>query len=69
MAPRPAVRPRSPFRWVLGLLLASLPRRGIPLALRDLFPGGADQSFSNPGRDADPRHLGRLSNQILMLGK
>ena len=32
--------PRPPFRWQLGLLLLSLPRRFIPGRFRDLPPGG-----------------------------
>ena len=34
-----------PYRWQLGLLLQSLPRRLIPGGFRDLPAGGPDDAF------------------------
>ena len=66
-----AVVPHPPFRWQLGLLAASLPRRFIPagcsLLLRQLLAGGADEPLSNPVGDAHPRPLGGLADQLPML--
>lgn len=61
--------PRPPFRWQAGLLLLSLPRRFIASGLRDLPPGGADQSLPHPSGDADPRQLGGLTDQVFVLLK
>lgn len=36
------IGPRPLYRWQLGLLLLSLPRRLIPRGLSDLPAGGAD---------------------------
>ena len=62
-------RPLGLFRFQAGLLLLSLPRRFIPGGLSDLPPSGADQSLPNPRGDADSRQLGRLSDQLLLLGE
>lgn len=64
---RPA-SPRSRFRWQLGLLLLSLPRRLIPRSFRDLAPCVADEPVPYPVGQARPRQLGGLPNQLLVLG-
>ena len=38
--------PAFPFRWLLGLLFAGLPRRLIPPGLADLAAGGSDDRLS-----------------------
>ena len=60
--------PRPLYRWQLGLLLRSLARRFIPSSFGDLPPGRADQPVSNPVRQAGPRELGSVANQLLVLG-
>ena len=62
-----AVTPRPLFRWQLGLLLQSLPRRLIPASLRDLPPGGADDGLPQPIGEADSRQLSGLPDQCVML--
>lgn len=59
--------PRPLYRWQLGLLLLSLPRRLIPADLGDLPPSRADQSVSYPVGQAGPGKLGSLSNQPFMV--
>jgi hypothetical protein len=62
-----AVPPRPLFRWQLGLLARSLPRRFIPAGLRDLSPSGADDGLPQPIGEADPCQLGGLPDQCVML--
>jgi len=63
--------PRSLYRWQLGLLLLSLPRRLIPRRasrlLGQLLAGGADEPLPYPVRDAHPRPLRSLADQLPML--
>jgi hypothetical protein len=60
--------PRPLYRWQLGLLLLSLPRRLIPGSFGDLPPGRADQPVPYPVGQAGPCHLGSLPDQLLVLG-
>jgi hypothetical protein len=60
--------PRPLYRWQLGLLLLSLPRRFIPAHLCDFPPGRADQSVPYPVGQTGPGQLGSLPNQTLVLG-
>ena len=60
--------PRPRYRWQLGLLLRSLPRRFIPSGFSDLSPGRADQPVPYPVGQAGPGQLGGLSDQLFMLG-
>lgn len=60
--------PRPPYRWQLGLLLLSLPRRFIPRGFRDLAPRVADEPVPYPVGQARPRQLGGLPDQLLVLG-
>lgn len=60
--------PRPLYRWQLGLLLLSLPRRLIPCRLCDLSPGGADQPVPDPVGQAGPRQLRGLADQLLVVG-
>jgi hypothetical protein len=59
--------PRPPYRWQLGLLLLSLPRRFIAGRFRDVLPGGADELVPYPVGHARPRQLGGPLNHLLML--
>lgn len=67
MAMRPAARPRSPLRSLLGLLLAGLPRRLIPRSFRDLAASGANDPLPQPIGHADPCQGRRFSNQGVVL--
>ena len=58
---------RPPYRWQLGLLLLSLPRRFIPRGFRDLASGGPDEPVPYPIGQARPRQLGSLPDQLLVL--
>jgi hypothetical protein len=55
------------FRFILGMLLAGLPRRFIPGNLCDLPPGGADEPVPDPVGQARPRQLGGLLDERLVL--
>lgn len=60
-------RPRPLYRWQLGLLLLSLPRRLIPRGFGDLAPRGADEPVPYPVAQARPRQLGGLPDQSVMI--
>lgn len=60
--------PRPLYRWQLGLLLQSLPRRFIPSSFGDLPPGRADQPVPYPVGQADPRQRHGLADDLLVLG-
>jgi len=59
--------PRPPYRWLLGLLFSGLPRRRIAGRFRDLPLCVADQPLPHPSGEAEPRQLGGLFHQSLML--
>ncbi len=58
-----------PMHRFFGAFTPEPPRRLIPSGLRDLPPGGADQPLPHPSGDADPRQLGGLPDQVLVLLK
>src|SRR5262245_6934536 len=58
----------KPFRWQLGLLLLSLPRRFIAGRLRQLAAGRADEPLPYPVGHARPGQVRRLPYQLLVLG-
>ncbi len=55
------------FRWLLGLLFASLPRRFIARRFRDVLSSGADQPFPYPVGKADAQRVRGFSNQRIVL--
>ncbi len=59
--------PRPLYRWQLGLLLWSLPRRFIPGGFGDLSPRDANQPVPYPVGQAGSRQLGGLADQPLVL--
>jgi hypothetical protein len=59
--------PRSPYRFLKGLLLLSLPRRLIPSGLCDLAAGCTDDPLPEPVGHAHSCQGGSLPDQGVML--
>lgn len=59
--------PRPLYRWQLGLLLLSLPRRLIPRGFRNLAPSGTDDALPEPIGKAHSCQGSRLTDQGVML--